>query len=142
MVAGVGTQAEMFQQRVNVDRLERRLAAREVKTFLVELLSDLCPCPSRLAQVDDAITQSVVLTQMLESVNPTPRLVLTDVSPNPVDRHGHEVLLIGYSRHDALDEMTDDRLPISRRGRRRLPQRRDVGSQRGDPFPLGCADLG
>src|SRR5215471_6704920 len=63
------------------------------------------------------------------------------VTAGPVDRRFGALTVALGADHDALDQATDDRLAVRVRRPRRMPQPRDVRSQRGDARLVGRAQL-
>src|SRR5581483_7504344 len=87
---------------------------RRPEALRIQAVGNLATRFSLAAQVRQALLQAFIVPQLVVVGDRPANLVVADEAPGPMDRHGDALCLPFDVYHDALNQASDDRLPIRR----------------------------
>src|SRR5271157_1551914 len=120
---------------------ELRRAVWGMKAFAVEPPGDLSGRGPGSPQLDHAITQGLIIAELLIFLNGTTNLVPALQAASPADRHVDPLGWSADAHGDPFHQEPNDRLPVLDRGAGGMPQPRQVTGPRFDPLAVGGGRL-
>lgn len=130
--AFIADERPTFQQLVDDRRGELAIRFRGMETLGIARRRDLRRHVSRGAQLGDAVQQTFEVAELCVGGHGTNDLVLTFVPAGPTNRHIDDFTVTANMYGHALNQAAHDLLAISIARARRVPQRGNVGRERGD----------